>query len=603
SETRYRQLVQGISIALYTCDKEGRILLYNDAAVELWGRKPEVGVELWCGSWKIFDSHGKKLDLANCPIAVALKYGRVESFEIIVERPDGTRRHVMPYPQPMFDDKGNITGAINLLLDITENKKVMAELQHSEARFSNIISQLGAGIAQTDTHGKFIAVNDKFCQLVGLSKKRLLQMSLPDVVYPEDLQSNMQLLKECIEEGKSFTVEKRYMKPDGSLVWVNNSMSLIKGADNQKFLTAVSIDITEAKKMEARLTESENRFRNVANSIPALIWIANAEGRCVYLNKQWYDYTGQTEKEALGDGWLQSVHPTDGKITLDTFFNAKVNETPFVMEFRLKDGEGNYQWFLNSGVPHYNEHGNFQGYIGSCTDITDNKKLSQQKDEFMGVVSHELKTPVTSLKAFTQLLEMKFSAAGNQNASAIMRRMDTQINKLNSLISDLLDITRLDEGKIHFKTESFSFTDLVTETVEELQRISPSHTITTEIQFNCILDGDRERIGQVLTNFITNAVKYSPKSNRVIVRVTVKDSSVTCSVKDFGIGIDKSKQSLIFNRFYRVDGDQSDTFPGLGLGLYISAEIIKRQRGTIGFESEPGKGSVFYFSLPAQKIQ
>ncbi|HEX5024850.1 MAG TPA: PAS domain S-box protein, partial [Agriterribacter sp.] len=132
SETRYRQLVQGISIALYTCDKEGRILLYNDAAVELWGREPEVGVDLWCGSWKTLDSHGQKLDLANCPIAVALKYGRVESFEIIVERPDGTRRHVMPYPQPMFDDKGNITGAINLLLDITENKKVMAALQHSE---------------------------------------------------------------------------------------------------------------------------------------------------------------------------------------------------------------------------------------------------------------------------------------------------------------------------------------------------------------------------------------------------------------------------------------------------------------------------------------
>lgn len=428
-------------------------------------------------------------------------------------------------------------------------------------------------------------------------------MNLKDVVYPEDLQNNLRLLKECIEDGKSFTVEKRYVKPDGSLVWVNNSMSLIKGADNQKFLTAVSIDITEAKKMEARLTESENRFRNVANNIPALIWIANAEGHCVYLNNQWYDYTGQTEKEALGDGWLRSVHPLDGKITLENFFNAKKNETTFVMEFRLKDRNGNYRWFLNSGVPHYDEDGIFQGYIGSCTDITDNKKLSQQKDEFMGVVSHELKTPVTSLKAFTQLLEMKFSTAGNQNASAIMRRMDTQINKLNSLISDLLDITRLDEGKIHFKTEAFAFTSLVTETVEELQRISPSHTITTEILFDCMLEGDRERIGQVLTNFITNAVKYSPKANTILVRVVMEDNSVICSVKDFGIGIDKSKQSLIFNRFYRVDGDQSDTFPGLGLGLYISAEIIKRQHGTIGFESEPGKGSVFYFSLPVQNTQ
>ena len=603
SELRYRQLIQSISVALYTCDKEGRILLYNQAAIELWGREPKVGTELWCGSWKIFQINGELLPLDKCPMANVLKYGRVETFEIIIERPDGSRRHVLPYPQPILNDEGEITGAVNLLLDITENKKIREALQLSEERFGNIINQVGAGIAQTDITGKFIAVNEQYCQLVGRSEEALLEMYIPDVTHPDDRQQNMRLLQHCAEEGKSFTMEKRYLRPDGSVVWVNNSVSLIKGTDNLDFLTAVSIDITEGKKMEARLIESENRFRNLSNSIPSIIWMADNTGNCTYLNKQWYHFTGQTPEIALGDGWLNAVHPADREITTGAFFDAKPKETPFVLEFRLKDEHGNYRWFLNSGLPNYNEEGHFEGYIGSCTDITDNKKLSQQKDEFMSVVSHELKTPVTSLKAFTQLLEMKFSTAGDDASSAVMRRMDMQITKLNTLISDLLDITRMDEGKLAFKKEVFSFTGLVNETVEELQRISASHTIVTEIFSNGLLTGDRERTGQVLTNFITNAIKYSPGANKIIVRVTMDNDSVVCAVKDFGIGIDKNKQSRIFNRFYRVEGEKFDTFPGLGLGLFISAEIVRKQSGKIWFESEPAKGSTFYFSLPVNKTQ
>lgn len=603
SELRYRRLIQSISVALYTCDKEGRILMYNHAAVELWGREPKVGTELWCGSWKIFQTNGELLPFDKCPMAIALKYNRVETFEIIIERPDGSRRHVLPYPQPILNNEGEITGAINLLLDITENTKIRKALQLSEERFGNIINQVGAGIAQTDIAGKFIAVNEQYCQLTGRSEASLLEMRIPDVTHPDDRQQIILLLKRCAEEEKSFTMEKRYLKPDGSVVWVNNSVSLIKGSNNINFLTTVSIDITEAKKMEVRLIESENRFRNLSDTIPVIIWMADNNGNCTYLNKQWYDYTGQTPEIALGDGWLNAVHPADREITTGAFFNAKPKETSFVMEFRLKDKKGDYRWFLNSGLPNYNEDKNFEGYIGSCTDITDNKKLSQQKDEFMSIVSHELKTPVTSLKAFTQLLEMKFSTAGDEASSAIMRRMDVQISKLNTLISDLLDITRLDEGKLAFKKEVFSFTDLVNETAEELQRISTSHTIVTEIFFNCLLTGDRERTGQVLINLITNAIKYSPKANKIIVKVTMHNDSIVCAVKDFGIGIDKSKQSRIFSRFYRVEGEKFDTFPGLGLGLYISAEIIRKQSGEIWFDSEPTKGSTFYFSLPVNKDQ
>ena len=199
SELRYRQLIQSISIALYTCDKEGRILLYNQAAVELWGREPKVGTELWCGSWKIFQPNGELLPLDKCPMAVVLKYGRIETFEIIIERPDGTRRHVLPYPQPIVNDEGEITGAINLLLDITENTKIRKDLQVSEERYGNIIRQVGAGIAQTDVTFKFIAVNEQYCRFVGRSEESLLEMRIADVTHPDDQQQNMLLLKHCAE--------------------------------------------------------------------------------------------------------------------------------------------------------------------------------------------------------------------------------------------------------------------------------------------------------------------------------------------------------------------------------------------------------------------
>jgi signal transduction histidine kinase len=190
------------------------------------------------------------------------------------------------------------------------------------------------------------------------------------------------------------------------------------------------------------------------------------------------------------------------------------------------------------------------------------------------------------------------SKAGDENSVAMLGRMDAQVNKLTLLINDLLDATKIDGGKLQFHEESFSFNELTDEIIEEVQRTTERHQIVHENKTNCILFGDKERVGQVLTNFLTNAIKYSPGADKIIVRTTCHDDNLICCVQDFGIGIPKDKLEKVFERFFRLSGDKLHTFPGTGLGLYISAEIIKRQGGRIWAESEPGKGSSFYFSLP-----
>ncbi|MBI2600164.1 MEDS domain-containing protein [Candidatus Daviesbacteria bacterium] len=260
---------------------------------------------------------------------------------------------------------------------------------------------------------------------------------------------------------------------------------------------------------------------------------------------------------------------------------------------------------VNLGDRWYRESIHYVAEIGSVrvygVDITELKRLEQQKDHFLGVATHELKTPVTSIKAYAQVLQQVFYDQGDIKSAEMLGKMEGQVNRLISLIKELLDITRIQTGKLQFNKDYFDFNEMVDETVEEVQRISPAHEMVKELARTTVVYGDRERIGQVLTNFLTNAVKYSQRKNQVKVMTNGKNGQIVLSVQDFGIGIPKEKQQKIFKRFYQIETLGERTPTGLGLGLYISSEIIKRHEGKIWVESETGKGSVFSFSIPLGK--
>ena len=231
-------------------------------------------------------------------------------------------------------------------------------------------------------------------------------------------------------------------------------------------------------------------------------------------------------------------------------------------------------------------------------NITERKELEQQKDEFISIASHELKTPVTSIKAYAQILQEGFEKLKDKRSAELLEKMNGQVDRLTTLIIDLLDFTRIEGGKLKFRKESYNLNELITEVVEEMQRTTKNHKIVLELDKPVQLWGDSYRTGQVITNLLSNAIKYSPNAKKIIVRSKASKDNITIFVRDFGIGIGKDHLNKLFTRFFRVSESTLNTFPGLGLGLYIAAEIVKRQGGTIRVKSSKGKGSTFYFSLP-----
>jgi PAS domain S-box-containing protein len=223
------------------------------------------------------------------------------------------------------------------------------------------------------------------------------------------------------------------------------------------------------------------------------------------------------------------------------------------------------------------------------------------RDNFISVASHELKTPVTSVKIFAQVLKKHSEQIGDEKAVNYLNKMENQIDKLTELIYDLLNVSRIQAGRIKYRQQKFNFDDFIKEIVEVLQSTETKHVLLLKGGTKAIVNGDKERIGQVINNLVANATKYSPSNDKVIISTKRVDGQVVVSVKDFGIGIQKSHQHKIFERFYRVFDSTDKTFPGLGLGLYIASEIVKRHGGKLWVKSNVGKGSTFYFSLPVIK--
>jgi len=226
------------------------------------------------------------------------------------------------------------------------------------------------------------------------------------------------------------------------------------------------------------------------------------------------------------------------------------------------------------------------------------QKAITLRDDFISIASHELRTPVTSLKLYIQVLQKQFGRRGEERLATSFAKMDAQLNKLTLLIEDLLNVSRIEYGKLYFQEDWFDLNEVVKETVEQIQSTTSKHRIRIEGRTSQLVWGDRDRIGQVLTNLLTNAVKFSPLADTIIVQLTAAQDAVVVSVQDFGIGIEKEHINHIFDRFHRVSDPEEKTYPGLGIGLYIAREIIQRHGGTLTVESEKWKGSLFSFTLP-----
>ena len=346
------------------------------------------------------------------------------------------------------------------------------------------------------------------------------------------------------------------------------------------------------------LSTSREHFKFMANTIPVIVWMASPSGEFEYFNRQWYNYTGLTFEESVGSGWQSVVHPEDVAHTIAEWDKSVKTSLPFKVEDRKQSAHGKYRWHVAQGLPFKDADGKVLGWFGVCTDIEDQKKEMEKKDEFISMASHELKTPVTSLKAYTQILMMNFEEGQNPSALNMLTKMDKQIEKLTSLIGDLLDVSKANSGQLNFYYEPLDFNEVVREVTSVMQLTTGNHKMEIDLAETQIIEGDKNRLGQVIINLVSNAVKYSPGADKILISSENTTDELKFSVQDFGIGIPLSQHSKLFSRFFRVS---ENTYPGLGLGLYICNEIIKRHSGTMGFISEEGKGSTFWFTIPFRK--
>lgn len=284
---------------------------------------------------------------------------------------------------------------------------------------------------------------------------------------------------------------------------------------------------------------------------------------------------------AIADGnysLLVDVHRQDELGTLAESFN--------IMAVRVRAAQEN----LEQKIEKTNKE-----LQSAITDIEGQKESEKKKDEFISIASHELKTPLTTIKAFFQLAAREISAGSR--SYQLIEKASRQLNRMERLIGDLLDVSKINAGKMQYDVEDFDFQQVLKEATASVQEIYPAHQLILEKNVSARVLADRHRIEQVIVNLLTNAIKYSPGKERVLVRSVLNSGMLCVSIEDFGIGIEKKYLGELFERFYRVNTEYR--FQGLGLGLFISAEIIKRHEGTIQVESEPGKGSVFTFQLPA----
>ncbi len=456
-----------------------------------------------------------------------------------------------------------------------------------------------------------IYANQSFLDLTGYSKKEVIGHNCRFLQGPDTDQKTVQKLRIAVAKRQHIRVQIYNYRKNGKPFWNDLILSPVK---NKKGIVThfigLQIDDTERIEREEVLRKSKESLSKILERQSIMlqatklgIWYCDLPfDNLVWDNKVKDHFWLYPHEQVTMDMFYKQIHPNDRYRTKVAIEKSIKNNTLYDIEYRtVNQNTQQYKWIRSMGRPTYDNKNQPVRFDGISIEVTDEKTVEQQKDDFIAIASHELKTPVTSIKLYAQTLGVRLKKSQDVVSSALMNKLDTQLDKLVNLIDDLLDVTNMENGKLQLREETFDFTMLVEEIVEAAQLTTAVHTIIQKFSTTSFVFGDRNRVGQVITNFISNAIKYSPHNKKIII-TTLKDTQkVTLLVQDFGIGISRKKQEKVFERYYRVEElDHQKNYSSLGLGLYISSEIIKKQGGTVWVTSNIGKGSTFGFSLPVK---
>ncbi|HTD99146.1 MAG TPA: ATP-binding protein [Mucilaginibacter sp.] len=521
-------------------------------------------------------------------------------------------------------------GQVDALVVKNGNGHQLYTLKSTDHAYRIFIEKMGEGAVTINKNGVILYSNSRFADLVKFPLEKVIGEPFDNFIADGSKPEYLQIIKtswkkDCKEE---LEIRDKYDKTTSCLLSCSSIemdgdtfLSLILTdltiqKDNQKQLmqqneklkAAQNLTIRQNDELETTIKErtrdlliSREHFKILSDHITQMTWTNLPNGDINYFNQRWFEYTGLTYEKTKGWGWRTVVHPDDIEETIARYVNSLQTGKIFEVENRYKRGRDNsYRWHLNRAMPLRNESGEIIFWIGTATDIEDQKRELERKDEFIGVASHELKTPLTSLKGYLQLMSLNKNNELPPTVKQYLAKATGAVTKLQYLVDDLLDVSKIKAGRLNYNVETINLKDVVDACVENAVHMYQAFTFEVEDADDFKIKGNTERLEQVLMNLVNNAVKYSEDSKKVIIKTSKFENWVRVSVMDFGIGLSAEQQHIIFERFYRVE-DKKNMTGGLGMGLYISSEIVNTHNGKIGVESELGKGSTFYFDLPLEE--
>ncbi|MCC5639283.1 PAS domain-containing protein [Nostoc sp. CHAB 5844] len=529
---------------------------------------------------------------------------------------------------PQFDERGNVVGFVALVNDITHRQQTEETLRKSEERLRIAQKAANAGVWDWDITTNHVTWSEEYYRLYGLDPA-ITQPSYENwltSIIEQDRDRTAQATRAALENRTDLNVEFRIHHPTQKQRWLTVIGQTFYDDNHQPIrMTGIAFDITERKLSEAALLESEKRYRYLAESIPQLVWTADTKGVLIDINQRWCTFTGLTLAQAQTEGWQAVVHPDDTPSLSQNWAMAQQNGTDYQAEGRMRRADGMYRWHLHQAVPLKNEYGQIIKWFGTATDIEDQKQLEQQriqllqqeqaareqaetanriKDEFLAVLSHELRTPLNPILGWARLLQsQKLDPAKTTEA---LKTIERNAKLQAQLIEDLLDVSRILQGKLNLNVSLVDLTAVINGARETVRLAAEAKSITIQTMFQPNVGpvaGDSSRLQQVVWNLLSNAIKFTPSGGRVKIRLERCEELAQITVSDNGKGISLEFLPYVFDYFRQADSATTRKFGGLGLGLAIVHHLIELHGGTIQAQSlGEGLGATFTVRLPLMLI-
>jgi PAS domain S-box-containing protein len=626
-KAKLRTILGSLPLAVWVVDAEGTVIGVNDEAeqLQIFAQKEDVGranVHHLGLENQILRPDGSPFPHEDLPIIRALR-GEPASQEELIWVIQGVARTVSIKSAPLTDAAGAIRGAVAVVQDITGRRQAEEQLRR-ERDFSRTITQtLAEGLSTFDLDARVTFVNPAALEMLGWTEEELLGKNIHTTIHYERLDGTPYPAEECpildvLRTGKTAQGDEVFIRKDGSRFFGAYTASPIISGGRIVGVAQAFRDITERKRLEARLAASEAQFRSIAEKLPVMIWRTDVQGRCDYVNQTWLDFRGRGSELDLSERWAGAVHPDDRELFERSYREAFARREPFEVTYRLRRSDGQFRWISDRGTPYDDPQGTFLGYLGSCLDITERINLetsleqqrelaeeaSRHKTRLVSALSHDARTPLNAVVLAAQLLEIHFDGGVDAEVQTCLRTIRHSVRNVLDLLGDLLNLSKIDAGALPAEVSRFPLEPVLAECLASIEPQARVKALNVRLEPGTLaghsLETDRSKLKQILSNLLSNALRYTERGHiRIYGELT--DGQVRISVEDTGIGINPSDQGRIFDEFAVLDNPQRAE-GGTGLGLAICRRLASLLKGEITLKSTAGVGSTFTLVLPSSVL-